>query len=239
MPAPSSRVDQLGRAYAGSQLQLQIYVNRRPNELADRVLAGLIPRPEAGLRLEWKSPLEGDLFSEYYDSAFLQAIELPNMADRLGEFWPGGGPHWDALGVLRSSTERWSGVVLVEGKSHPDESWKSPCGASPASRKKIVSALDRAKFWLKVSEQVNWTGHGYQLANRLAHLYWLRKVVNVPAWLVYACFLDDRHSPTTREAWEAAASAQKEQLGLPRAVPFLTNLYIPARDRCELVAPPA
>jgi hypothetical protein len=41
MAGDQSRVDELGRAFAGSQLQIQIYVNRREKELSQAVLNAL------------------------------------------------------------------------------------------------------------------------------------------------------------------------------------------------------
>ena len=36
----------------------------------------------------------------------------------------------------------------------------------------------------------------YQFPNRLAHLYFFREIVKVPAWLVNVCYLDDpKHQP--------------------------------------------
>ena len=41
MTTKPTRVDDLGRAYAGSQLQIQIYVNQRSEELSQEVIQGL------------------------------------------------------------------------------------------------------------------------------------------------------------------------------------------------------
>ena len=37
MTTKKTKVDKLGRAYVGSQLQIQIYVNRRSEELSQKV----------------------------------------------------------------------------------------------------------------------------------------------------------------------------------------------------------
>ncbi len=41
MKIKTTRVDDVGRAYAGSQFQIQIYVNRRSEELFQKVIRGL------------------------------------------------------------------------------------------------------------------------------------------------------------------------------------------------------
>ncbi len=48
-------------------------------------------------------------------------------------------------------------------------------------------------------------GHSslYQSANRYAHLYWLREVAGVDAWLTHLLFVDDpTYGATSQELWE-------------------------------------
>lgn len=234
-----ARVDDFGRAYAGSQLQVQIYVNRHPEELSQRVLDALPSLATFNARLRWVSPLERERFAEYQDRAFLDAVGLGHLADSLRRFWPRGGPAWDALAAVEvaGSVER-RGVVLVEAKSHPSEIYGSGCQASPRSRGRIEAALDRTKRWLGVPEDVDWTGPLYQSANRLAHLYFFREVVNTPAWLVNVYFLGDPHSPTEREEWQTALAQVKAELGLTGiAVSHTAEVFLQARGRRQLVEP--
>jgi hypothetical protein len=53
MTTKTARVDKLGRAYAGSQLQIQIYANRRSEELSQKVLQGLPDLSSLHTRLHW------------------------------------------------------------------------------------------------------------------------------------------------------------------------------------------
>jgi hypothetical protein len=233
----NKRCDYQGRAYAGSQLQVQIYVNRRSQELSQGVLSALPSLAEMGARLKWVSPLEQKGFAEHQDLAFLKAIGLEHYYPALKEFWPRRGPVWDALAAveLRSGAR---GVVLVEGKSYPGEVYGGGCQACPRSRERIQRALDQTKRRLGVSSAANWTGPLYQSANRLAHLYFFREVVNVPAWLVGLYFLNDPHSPATREDWKVALSDVKAELGLvPGGVPDVVELFLETRGRSELTAP--
>jgi hypothetical protein len=72
MTTKTIRVDDDGRAYAGSQLQIQIYVNRHSEELSQKVLQGLPDLASLHPRLNWVSPLEKDDFKEYQDTGGLQ-----------------------------------------------------------------------------------------------------------------------------------------------------------------------
>lgn len=56
------RIDELGRAFAGSQLQIQIYVNLRARELSQKIIRGLFSLDSLGPRLRWVSPLEKTSF---------------------------------------------------------------------------------------------------------------------------------------------------------------------------------
>lgn len=62
----------------------------------------------------WVSPLEAERFVKYHDRDFLRAIERPDMEAALTDYWPAGGPHWDALAVARDADGGYLGPVLVE-----------------------------------------------------------------------------------------------------------------------------
>lgn len=156
----------------------------------------------------------------------------------MSEFWPKGGPNWDALAAVEiEKSPGGRGVVLVEAKSHPSEIYGGGCQASsPKSLRKIETALLQTKRWLGVSEDADWTGPLYQSANRLAHIYFFREVVGVQAWLVNVYFINDSHSPTTREDWSIALSRVKENLRLTGIrVPNTAELFLEAKDRSELL----
>ena len=138
------RVDGSGRAYAGSQLQIQMYVDRHGEELSERIIDALgIKSCTSGLR--WVSPLENEKFREYRDSAFLNAVDLRDHARELRKFWPRGGPSWDALAITDPFDADKRGVVLVEAKSYPGEIYGNGCQASRPSLTKIEAALKETK----------------------------------------------------------------------------------------------
>jgi hypothetical protein len=97
------RTDEHGRAYKQSQLQMQLYVNRRQPALTDAVLDALPSLSALKPSLTWVSPLEAEKFAEYYDGDLLAAIGRGELACALTDYWPSGGPHWDALAVARET----------------------------------------------------------------------------------------------------------------------------------------
>lgn len=237
-----ARVDSLGRACAGSQLQVQIYVNRRPEELSQAILEGLPSLASLGLCPLWVSPLENQRFVECQDRRFLNALRVGHLSSQLSGFWPRRGPVWDALAaiVIPKSDQCVPGVLLVEAKSHPAEVYGPGCGASsPKSRRMIEAALNEARQWLSVRQDRTWpfwTGPLYQSANRLAHLYFFNEIAKVPAWLVNVYFLNDPHSPTTLMEWKAALDCVKMQLGLgTHTAQHMAEVFLEAKSRDELV----
>ena len=113
-----ARVDEHGRAFKGSQLQTQLYVNARTAAL-DAVIRDEFPDLRHAA-IEWRSPLAEDGRREYWDAAFLRRVDLGDHAPALAEFWPSGGPHWDALATISVDGRR--GAILGEGKSTPRSS---------------------------------------------------------------------------------------------------------------------
>jgi hypothetical protein len=193
-------VSTVNRALRGNRRQLQDYVNLEPETLSRAVLAALPSRlSELGVSIRWVSPLARENYREYRDNDFLRAIDMADQGPQLADFWPTMGPSWDAVGVISGP----NGVikaspVLVEAKSHINEISGRGCLAVGASIEKIDRALADTKRWLGVEGDADWRGALYQYANRLAHLYSLRKVVSRgAAWLVNVYFTDDPIGPTT------------------------------------------
>lgn len=184
----------------GSQKWIQICVARYPNLL----------QPESLAPIEWVSPLAGDEYAEYRDTAFLDRLGLEVLAPNLRTFWPERGPQWDALGLADRAP------VLVEAKAHVSEFLSSACQAGPASRGRIEAAFLAVKRDLNADGDVNWAQYFYQYANRLAHLWWFHEQ-GVKAHLVFVGFLNDHDmkGPVHRETWIAAFEVATYALGLP------------------------
>jgi hypothetical protein len=69
----------------------------------------------------------------------------------------------------------------------------------------------------RASGRAEWADHFYQLANRIAHLHFLRSE-GVPAWLALVNFTGDADmgGPQTAEAWLADYEVAFHVMGLPR-----------------------
>ncbi len=233
----TSRVDQDGAAFAGSQLQTQLYVNRRSGEL-DAAIRAEFP-VLANAKFEWRSPLIEERYAEYSDAAFLEQVELAHHAADLKAFWPSGGPHWDALSVVKIADSDRPGVILVEGKSYPDELYGGGCKAKEGSMSR--SLIERSLGWtqqrLGVTSRTptDWCGPLYQSANRLAHLCWLESL-GVRAWLVHLLFVDDPHGSTSADQWEPALESANSQMGIGElGVPSAGHVLLEAGSREELL----
>jgi hypothetical protein len=234
----ADRVDANGAAYAGSQLQTQLYVNKRTDQLDAAIRDAFDELGEA--TFEWRSPLAEDHYAEYWDAAFLKRLGLDDHVDALAQFWARrGGPHWDALALVHLPSQAAPGVSLVEGKSYSDEMLKG-AGLS-ATDPRSTHAIDKALAWtqgmLGIPLDTNgWTGSLYQNANRLAQVYWLRSR-GVPAWLVHLLFTEDPHGPTTADEWSDALAKADTALGLTGVtVDVAGHVLPPAGTRDELLS---
>jgi hypothetical protein len=201
-----SRVPQV-HGEKGSLRWIQWAIAERWPSLETPILA----RAGSGQIINWKSPLEADGYAEYRDGAFLDLLGLSHLRQPLTDFWPDRGPQWDALAQLDGG-----GVLLVEAKAHIGELCSPGSAAGAASLARIAARLDEVAEALGASAtRAPWTTHFYQLANRIAHLHFLRSS-GVDAWLVLVNFLSDPDmgGPETEEAWEAAYAVAWHVMGL-------------------------
>ena len=202
------------RATRGSQRWLQDLVNDCP-ELLDAAIRRETSEISAPIR--WVSPLAGDDFSEYQDDAFLERLGVRLDCDPLDAFWPPMGPHWDALGKTDSGQ-----IILLEAKAHTEEAGSSCEATNERSRALIRASLKRVKAYVGARPSANWMEKFYQYGNRLAHLYLLRTLNGIPAFLVNLYFLNADEMlqygntvPKTVAMWEDAIAKQEEFLGIP------------------------
>jgi hypothetical protein len=205
------RVPQLKGKHKGSQKWLQEIINICP-ELLNTRIAEQLPSLSDN-KICWLSPLEEDEFAEYRDASFLQRVGLSDLTEELTHFWPKSGPQWDGLG----KTLDGEALILVEAKANVPE-LISTCGAKAETSLDMISkSLAETQRWLKCQNSlIDWKSGFYQYANRLAHLYFLRRKSSKQAFLVFLYFVDDStHIPTPRQAWDAALELQKKLMGLP------------------------
>ncbi len=217
----------------GSLRWTQVAVNRPA--LLNAKLTAAFPKMTWS-RVDWKSPLAGDDYAEYRDADFLKVLGLPSPPTPLSAFWPRFGPQWDALGVGQPGNVR----ILVEAKANIPEFVSDPCGASaPNSVAMIQQAIARTKAHMapksKKLAAANWMGPFYQIANRLAHLYYLREVLGEAAVLAFVYFVNapDMKGPQARDQWEAAIAVAHEILGMPQRhalSQYVADIFIDTRD---------
>jgi len=229
-----NRVDEKGKARKGSQHHMQWYVNEAADALANAIV------PTLGLstrraKVTWHSPLATDGYQEYRDGAVARQLGLavkPSKA--LAEFWPRGGPVWDALAVAHGGDKPC--FLFIEAKSHLKEC-ESACKAKEPSRAQIVDALEQARkaFTIQASYSQAWLSSHYQLANRLATVAFLCRQ-NLDARLVNIFFTDDkcwRKRAVTADVWRAHEQELRQRLGFGTAwPPFVSSVYVPARGEC-------
>ncbi|MFN8133345.1 MAG: hypothetical protein U0R70_17515 [Solirubrobacteraceae bacterium] len=235
------RTDALGRAYKKSQLQVQLWVNRRQAELDAAALAALPSLSEVATSIEWVSPLEANRFAEYFDAEFVRSIGRSDLVEPLARFWPRGGPHWDGLGIARDPNGSNLGPVFVEGKSYPAE-MRSRLTAKPESRRRILARLAEARAWLGVPDTyaVAWSERYYQAANRIAHIYFFHEVLGERAWMLNLCFVNDADHPTSRGEWDAGLAIAEGDLGITGLqLPGHGRAFLAAGTRAELLRPNA
>lgn len=178
-----------------------------------------------GEQIEWRSPLQNDDFAEYRDGTFLDRLDLSELKPQLADFWPRGGPQWDALGVTSCGTR-----LLVEAKAHVQEMCSPGSAASVKSLELIQARLDTTAKALNAKDDiVAWHKNFYQFANRLAHLHWLRSL-GVDARLVMVNFLNDADmgGPTSAREWHAAYQVAHHVMGLGRRhklTPYIIEVF--------------
>jgi hypothetical protein len=163
--------------------------------------------------ITWRSPLAAEAYAEYRDEAFLEKLGRADLAAALHVFWPRRGPQWDALGVTDAGD-----LLLVEAKAHVEELCSPGTAASASSRDQIDARLGEVAASLGARDaRAAWSDVFYQLANRLAHLSFLREQ-GAPAYLVLVNFLNDSemNGPTSEEVWRAAYHVAFHAMGLPK-----------------------
>jgi len=163
-------------------------------------------------RIEWRSPIASDDYAEYFDQEFLDRLGLANLKVPLTDFWPKSGPRWDAL--ARTDSNKF---LLVEAKAYIEEAVDYRSRArNRNSRQKIRRALVRTEKAFHASKDASWVTPFYQYANRLAHLYFLRQLNGIDAYLLFLCFADARDvpNPCSVEQWKGAERLIEKCLGL-------------------------
>ncbi len=214
----------------GSQYWLQVAVNDA-RKVINRELS-IAMQTESDIPIEWVSPLRPK-YTEYKDQEFLDKLRISLLKVALKDFWPNGGPVWD--GLARTKSER---VFLIEAKAHIQEVNSPESGASPKSLKRIAKSLYETRAFLEADPIVDWTRTFFQYTNRIAHLYLLRELNGLDAYLVNIYFINDTvmKGPTSVEEWKGAITLLKTHLGVTRTKlsPFMKDLFIDVNELKEV-----
>jgi hypothetical protein len=210
------------KATKGSQKCIQVLINEKPHTLNLYLRQNLELLDDEEIR--WLSPLKDDYYAEYRDQAVIERLGVNLPSHLLDEFWPKGGPQWDALG--KSTLGK---LFLVEAKSHISELISS-CGAKdPNSIAKIQESLRVTKDKLGAKTDFDWSKTFYQYANRLAHVNFLKQH-GLPAYFVSVYFLNDleMNGPKTEDEWKGAIRLVHRCLGLREHLlqKWIINLYV-------------
>lgn len=214
-------------AAAGSQRWLQFAVNAQRG-LVDEPLLDSLGGPEHS-PVEWLCPLRSGGYREYRDLAALKALGVPESVQySLADFWPRRGPVWDGLARTAKGD-----LLLLEAKANVPELASGRSQAGPESLRKITDRLIEVREYLAPKSTADWSHTFYQYANRLALLYFLRRLNKLPARLVFVYFVNARdvNGPSSRAEWEAALTLMYAALGLSkrnRLSPFIHNIFVDA-----------
>jgi len=175
--------------------------------------------------IEWLSPLKNDDYAEYRDDDFLIKLGLEEFKEQLHDFWPKRGPQWDALGKEKEHKK----YFLVEAKANIPELSSILTAYSKRSISQIRNSLNQVQDYLNCKPSICWESGFYQYANRIAHLYLLRNLCKVDAFLVFLYFVNDHtRMPTSKLEWEGALKKQKQLLGLKnhKLQRFVIDIFI-------------
>ena len=192
-----------------SEHWLRLAVKEHSTALDSAIRASLnLPESES---IEWRSPVIDDDYAEYYDEAFLERLGITNPVVPLRDFWPASGPRWD--GLARTSSGK---LIIVEAKAYIEEAVDYRSQAGTISLEAIGRALAPAREAFGAAGGSNWNEPFYQYANRLAHLYYLRTLNALDAYLVFIYFVDapDVPRPCAELEWRGAIRIVQKALGL-------------------------
>ena len=207
----------------GSLRDIQILVNEHPFSFSKAIIKKLNVKSND---IEWVSPLKEDKYAEYRDDGFIERLGINSLKVNLDKFWPKNGPQWDALG---KGDKR--GVFLIEAKANiPEMVTQGLEARNSKSVQRIKKSLAATKSYLEIKNKTDWSGTFYQYTNRLAHLYYLRILNRIPAYLVFVYFIGDESvsGPKTIEEWKAAITVMKKYLGVGKRKlsKYIAEIYI-------------
>jgi hypothetical protein len=207
----------------GSLKDIQLLINQSSNLLEEAFINQL--QLSQNTKFKWLSPLVNDEYKEYRDDDFIKLLEIDSLKVALSDFWPRLGPQWDGLCKCEEK------VLLIEAKANIPEILSPATSATGNSLKQIESSLSEVKRFIGSKSSADWSKHFYQYTNRLAHLYFLREINNIPTYLIFIYFIGDKtvNGPDTIEEWKGALKLMKQYLGIDKnhkLSPYIIDIFI-------------
>ena len=229
---------EIGLGY-GSEFQLMRFLGHHRNELNELIHEA----SKINGAIEWLDfPIDNKRISGDGEwkgiTCFKDRVEKEKYEEietKWKDFWPQSGTamNWD--GVFRIG-DTW---YFVEAKAHKNESYQR-CGAKKQeSLDKIHKAFEETQEWFQAKPSEGWIKTDcYQLANRLAFMYFCNKY-DIKAKLLYVgfingfkirvgddfvCLKDEVHSVAE---WEEIWKEELKMLGLDKrkVAPYIVFIY--------------
>jgi hypothetical protein len=188
------------------------------------------------------------LDGEYKGISFLE--NHPNYTsnkEKWEQFWAttGNQPNWDAIFKIGKK------YVLVEAKAHVDEIISSS-GAGEKSLKIIEKAFNKTKEHFGITTSSNWMKTYYQLANRVAFLYFMNVKCKIETHLLNIYFLNgyirrikaekgycviENKSIADKVIWEREIDKEYDYLGLTdsKAEKYIHSVFIDCLSKQDIV----
>lgn len=216
-----------GQGY-GSEDHLLSY-HEKDRQLLDRYIQSAIGTSEP---IQWLYP--GAMVSEPKDLSFISFSS--SQAEAWKSFWPSpGNRSWDAVAKAGGD---W---LLFEAKANASELRSPGTGATSRSLATILAAFEETKNHIGVDSKLRWHEQFYQYANRLAALYFMNVVAQIPARLIFIYFTGDafpdgRACPSCKEEWEPLIAECHRALGLPEnhcLSQRVHEVFVPVRETAE------
>ncbi len=137
----------------------------------------------------------------------------PFIESQWEKFWPprGNSMNWDGVFIVHGI---W---FFVEAKANEKEAYQK-CEAKPDSSCKIIdAAFENTKKWLGIKNDIDWRKTDcYQLANRLAFMYFCNVICKIPAKLLYVGFINGYpcKNVTNEKQWKSIWEREFKTLGI-------------------------
>jgi hypothetical protein len=206
------------RAYAahpGLAARLEHALARVFPQLGDAVFDWLVPAASA-------APTNPRAQRELRDAAFWATVERPDLEAYARDWWPDGGPAWDAIAIANLPSGRVVVLIDTTTATQPATPTVVPAAASttdPRAAALIDAALLCTHDRLNATAPADaWLSTHRHLARRLTWADWLRDH-RQPALLAQVGFAGTSHTRTAEAAATAVANAHLDALGVdPQAV---------------------